>query len=101
MMNNREAFSEYFKATFIDSKATQEEVAYEFFHRGVLRGKAQDAELIAELVSELEDARDDVSECLNNAMPQAGWERFDRRIQAYQEQLKRIDALLAKVKERV
>lgn len=54
---------------------------------------------IDELVELLTDARDDVNECLNTNMPNAGWERYDTRIKFKQEQLAKIDEALEKVKD--
>lgn len=42
----------------------------------------------------LAEARDDVLECLNNALPNAGYTRYDRRIKEYQDRLALIDAAL-------
>ena len=47
----------------------------------------------------LELSRDDVCECLNQLMPNAGFERYDKRIAAYQEQLIAHDAAIARIKE--
>ena len=56
-------------------------------------------DIVAELVKALEDARDDVLECLNHDLPNKGWERYDRRIELREKQIKTIEALLAKTKE--
>ncbi len=43
----------------------------------------------------LTESRDDVCECLNTLMPNAGYERYDKRITGYQDQLIRHDAAIA------
>lgn len=49
------------------------------------------------LEKELREARDDVNECLNADLPNAGYPRYDRRIEFRQQHLQRIDALLAEM----
>ncbi len=56
-------------------------------------------EALALALEALELSRDDVCECLNQLMPNAGFERYDRRIAAYQEQLITHDAAIASIKE--
>ncbi len=50
---------------------------------------------VKELEKLLTDARDDVCECLNAVLPNAGYPRYDRRIKDFQERLIAIDQALA------
>lgn len=50
-------------------------------------------------IEALEYSRDDVCECLNQIMPNTGFERYDKRIAAYQEQLIKHDAAIAACRE--
>lgn len=57
---------------------------------------AKTAEAVRELVEVLEEARDDVCECLNQMTVLSGYPSVDRKIARQRELLARIDALLAK-----
>ena len=55
--------------------------------------------LLEQALEALDLSRDDVSECLCNAQALTGYERHDRRIKAYQEQLEKHDAAIAAIRE--
>ena len=55
--------------------------------------------LLRQALEALELSRDDVNECLNEVLPKAGWERFDKRIAAFREQLVKHDAAIAAIRK--
>ena len=57
--------------------------------------------LLEQALKALDLSRDDVNECLNETLPNAGWDRYDRRIKAYQEQLEKHDAAIAAIREQL
>ena len=57
------------------------------------------AGLLQQALDALELSRYDVNECLNVAIPLAGWERYDKRIAAFKDQLKKHDAAIEAIRK--
>lgn len=98
-----------FEAWFAVSKYTQVIYPNAQTHQIALDGwqaaSQHYEEKIAEMQAELDKARellgyarDDVNECYQNILPNAGYTSFDRKIEDYKTQLAEIDAFLAKDK---
>jgi len=64
-----------------------------------LAALAKEREVADGLAALLEEARDDVSECLNGVLTGTGLDRYERRIASYRDQLACIDAALTAHRE--
>ena len=55
--------------------------------------------LVTQMLEALGESRGDVSQCLQDELPKAGYERYDRRIKAIAEQLEKHDAAIKAARE--
>ena len=55
--------------------------------------------LVTQLLEALDESRGDVSQCLQEELPKAGYERYDRRIKTIAEQLEKHDAAIKAARE--
>lgn len=101
-MKTTEEIIEAYSAWTLAPTTDEERAIIALYSREFLAGyrtaETEYSEAIRELVEELEEARDDVLECLNNDMQKHIYYRKGV-VEYRQAQLARIDALLAKYKE--
>ena len=55
--------------------------------------------LVTQMLEAMDESRGDVSQCLQEELPKAGYERYDRRIKAITEQLEKHDAAIKAARE--